>query len=612
MKVPRLKGLAAAAVALATLALPLQAMADSHRADGPDRARCNQIQQVDGQFGWLARQYPQLQQWLMQCQGMSGPATPIPPLTPSASQPPAPAPQLVSFSDLGGYSWAQGDINLLQSMGIMQGFGHGIFRPGGILTRVQFAALLQRVFHLTVPSNPISFVDVTTGYWGYNAVESAAPYMGEFQTPGGLAFEPSLPMLRIDVAASIGKILVTEGLAQLPSASQVQTIWGGFADGSQVPAGLAQYAAVAVQSGIMVGMANGSFGVDDTLNRAEAAVLLTRVLEGTETMPGGTGTIGTTTYVTGTVTSATATSVQLSNGTTYQAASGETLNLAVNESVTLTLNAQSQVIGYIINNNSTTTVTGTVTSTTATSVQLDNGTTYYAASGETLNLAVNESVTLNLNSSMQVVSYTINSSTTTVTGTVTSTTGTSVQLNNGTTYYAASGETLNLAVNDSVTLTLNSSQQVTSYTINSSGPVATSFLNGYIVSASASNVVVAVYSSGASITTYGLDSGATITLNGQAVSAASLPLGDYAQIGIDSTAHVASIAATTPSGQLTGYALESVNGSNVATLSDGQLVSLGSAPVVFNNGGQSTLTALYGQSVTIDPGVMGGSALVVH
>ncbi len=554
MKVPRLKGLAAAAVALATLALPLQAMADSHRADGPDRARCNQIQQVDGQFGWLARQYPQLQQWLMQCQGMSGPATPIPPLTPSASQPPAPAPQLVSFSDLGGYSWAQGDINLLQSMGIMQGFGHGIFRPGGILTRVQFAALLQRVFHLTVPSNPISFVDVTTGYWGYNAVESAAPYMGEFQTPGGLAFEPSLPMLRIDVAASIGKILVTEGLAQLPSASQVQTIWGGFADGSQVPAGLAQYAAVAVQSGIMVGMANGSFGVDDTLNRAEAAVLLTRVLEGTETMPGGTGTIGATTYVTGTVTSATATSVQLSNGTTYQAASGETLNLAVNESVTLTLNAQSQVIGYNINNSSTTTVTGTVTGTTATSVQL----------------------------------------------------------NNGTTYYAASGETLNLAVNDSVTLTLNSSQQVTSYTINSSGPVATSFLNGYIVSASASNVVVAVYSSGASITTYGLDSGATITLNGQAVSAASLPLGDYAQIGIDSTAHVASIAATTPSGQLTGYALESVNGSNVATLSDGQLVSLGSAPVVFNNGGQSTLTALYGQSVTIDPGVMGGSALVVH
>ena len=79
MKVPRLKGLAASAVALATLALPLQAMADHGGGDhGPAQARCAQMQHVEGQFKWLSRQYPMLEQWLMQCAGMAGPVAPPP------------------------------------------------------------------------------------------------------------------------------------------------------------------------------------------------------------------------------------------------------------------------------------------------------------------------------------------------------------------------------------------------------------------------------------------------------------------------------------------------------------------------------------------------------
>jgi hypothetical protein len=210
------------------------------------------------------------------------------------------------FVDLAGFAWAQPDIDHLSQLGILKGMGNKQFQPQGHLTRAQFAALLDRLFNLPQPASPIAFVDVPATFWAYGAVEAAAPYMSAFQTPGGQAFEPDLDITRIEVAATIGKIEVAEGLATLPTLAAAQEVWAGFNDGNLVPQGLMQYAAVTVQLGLMHGYPNGDFGVERTLNRAEAAVLLDRVLRSTETMPGSTtpgtgtgGTGGTTTTVTG-------------------------------------------------------------------------------------------------------------------------------------------------------------------------------------------------------------------------------------------------------------------------------------------------------------------------
>jgi hypothetical protein len=710
MKIPGLKGLAASAVALATVALPLQAMAAPHARAGLDPARCQQIQSVEGQYQWLARQYPQLQQWIMQCAGMAGPAAPS-----------GPAAQLQAFSDLDGYGWAADDIDLLQSMGIMQGVGADLFRPAGILSRVQFAALLQRVFHLTVPSNPISFVDVPTGYWGYDAVEAAAPYMGEFNTPGGVAFEPNLPMLRIDVAATIGKILVSENLAQLPTAAEAASVWGGFADGSLVPAGLSQYAAVAVQAGIMTGYANGKFGVDDTLNRAQAAVLLVRVLEGTESMPGGTGSIGSTSSVQGTFQSASGTALNLTvNGSAEQftlSPSGVTVtlngaasslgSLTAGDEVTLTLNASGQVIAVAATGTGTgvATLSGTVSSVNGNTLVISvNGTDIQltAAPGVTLTVVPGETVTVSVNASGQIVSVTVTGTTTSsATGTVVSVTSGDIELAvNGSdiTYPIAAGATVtlngasvpigSLAAGDSATVTINASGQVTNIaatgssattsetgtlvaintgastielsingtnqtftvvagatitvngqaaglgelsagetaaiTIDSAGqvtaisvsaPTVASTVTGYIVATSATNVAVAVYeNNGVAQSAHAIDAGAQITLNGSASSAASLPLGDAATVGLDSNGGVASIAATTPSGQVTGE-LVGITATQASVFVNGsvQYIALGSAPVAFSGGSEIGVTSLpLDTTITIDPSAINGSALLVH
>jgi hypothetical protein len=693
MKVPRLRGLAASAVALATLALPLQAMAAPHRGD--DQARCNQIQKLEQRFPQLSQNYPGLQQALEACTAA------------------APASLLMSFNDLSGYSWAQSDIDLMQSMGIMKGVGRGLFQPGGILTRVQFAALLQRVFHLSVPSNPIQFVDVNQGFWGYNAVEAAAPFMGEFQTPGGLAFEPDLPMVRIDVAASLGKIEVAEGMATLPTTAAAQAVWATYADGSLVPAGLSQYAAVAVQTGIMKGYANGSFGVEDTLNRAQAAVLLARVLQGTETMPTGTATIGGTTTLQGTFasTSGSTLTITTSSGSqsltlspsgvtvTINGASGSLSGLTSGESITVTLNAQQQVIAIAAtsNNTSVSTLSGTVVSVTSSSIVLNIPgvslpVTLNFAPGTSLTATVGDSVTVSLNSDGQVVAIAVTNTTSTVSGTVNGVNATTITVNNTAYTLSASGVTVTgdasslggVATGDTVTLTLTNNQvtaiDVTSavstltgtvtgvsssqisisvngaspvtFTIASgatvtvngtsatlsavtggetvtltlsngqvtaiavAGPVATHTVTGYIVSDSASSVTVAVYGSGGtSQTGYSIDTGANVTLNGSTVAVSSLPLGDAATVGLDANNGVASIAATTPSDQVTGQ-LVGINATTAQVLLANntiKTVSLGSAPVAFVNGGVVAVTSLaLDQSITIDPTELNGSALLVR
>jgi hypothetical protein len=193
-----------------------------------------------------------------------------------------------TFSDLGGYGWAAGAIDQLAQMQVLRGVGGDHFDPGGTLTRAEFATLVVRVFNLQAPAGGgATFVDVPSGFWGASAIAAAAPYMTEYKLPGGTAFEPDLPATRIDVAATIGEIEVAQGTAQLPSASAAGAIWAAFSDGGTVPSGIAQAASVAVQLGVMKGYPSGAFGVEDPVSRAEAAVLLQRVLSASETMGGG-------------------------------------------------------------------------------------------------------------------------------------------------------------------------------------------------------------------------------------------------------------------------------------------------------------------------------------
>ncbi len=130
-----------------------------------------------------------------------------------------------TLSDLQGH-WAQPYIEALVAQGIMSGFEDGLFRPDDPITRVQFAAIVQKAFSPT-PQKPVAdFPDISQNFWGYNAIQTA--YRAGFLSgyPDG-QFKPNEQLTRVQGIA---------GLAQgLGYTSPDTSILSVYQDVNQVP-----------------------------------------------------------------------------------------------------------------------------------------------------------------------------------------------------------------------------------------------------------------------------------------------------------------------------------------------------------------------------------------
>ncbi|MDA8145626.1 MAG: S-layer homology domain-containing protein [Thermaerobacter sp.] len=184
----------------------------------------------------------------------------------------------VTFTDLGGWAWAQNAIDTLAKEGIIHGVGNGQYDPGGNVTRAQFACLMQHAFALPQPASPIAFADVPRNSWQYPCVGAGAAYFDYYQLPGGgYAFHPDQGFDRQDVATVIVRILVKSGKLQLASSAQTQALLAKVTDASNIAPNLAPYVATAIQAGIMAGFPDGSFQPQTLLNRAQVAAVLLKL-----------------------------------------------------------------------------------------------------------------------------------------------------------------------------------------------------------------------------------------------------------------------------------------------------------------------------------------------
>lgn len=177
------------------------------------------------------------------------------------------------FDDLTGYDWAATAIQELGAQGIIKGVATRVFAPSAAVTRGQFAALLQRLFDLSMPANPARFSDVIATDWYYQAVEAVAPFL-----PGaeGGRFRPSDPVTREQVAAALVRLLSQQGLVD-SSSCQVDAVLAPFGDASAIAPGLRTDVGTAIASHLMRGPPGGTFNPRGTLTRAEAAVALYRL-----------------------------------------------------------------------------------------------------------------------------------------------------------------------------------------------------------------------------------------------------------------------------------------------------------------------------------------------
>lgn len=183
------------------------------------------------------------------------------------------------FQDIGpGHGWAANAIRSMFRHKILAGMGDNKFNPDALVTRAQFAKILVKTMgtELINPEEP-TFADVQKDFWAYQFVETAAEegWLTGYDINDKLYFKPHFPAVREDMAVAIVKALDLDLLSE----SEADDVLDDFKDADKISKELRVYVATAVYNELMQGYEDGTFRPLGTLTRAEAAVLMFRVLQ---------------------------------------------------------------------------------------------------------------------------------------------------------------------------------------------------------------------------------------------------------------------------------------------------------------------------------------------
>ncbi|BAY25722.1 S-layer domain-containing protein [Calothrix sp. NIES-2100] len=180
----------------------------------------------------------------------------------------------IKFDDVSENHWAKDFIAELAALQIIQGFPDGSFRPDEQLTRAQFAAMLSQAFDKVQVRNPISFRDVSTKHWAYNAIREA--YSTGFLAVSGSQFNPAQSLSRLEVLLTIAR-----GLNYTFSGS-TETILAAYTDITSIRSDVRSAIAALTQRGIVVNYPDvQTLNADKVATRAEVTALIYKSLVST-------------------------------------------------------------------------------------------------------------------------------------------------------------------------------------------------------------------------------------------------------------------------------------------------------------------------------------------
>lgn len=183
-----------------------------------------------------------------------------------------------SFADLQGH-WSQADVELLASKRIVNGQTETDFVPEGYVTRAEFVSLIVRALGLEADSTSVrhAFADIAETDWFAGVVGAAVKAQivsgfedGTFRPNDTITREQMAVMLANALAFANKSVSVTGKLLPLLAVFEDKAAIGPWA---QVAA--AQMA----ESGIMTGQTERQFAPQDLATRAQAAVVVKRMLQ---------------------------------------------------------------------------------------------------------------------------------------------------------------------------------------------------------------------------------------------------------------------------------------------------------------------------------------------
>lgn len=181
---------------------------------------------------------------------------------------------IVTFIDMTNH-WAKADVERISLHKIIKGYPDKTFGPDKFVTRAEFAVMLARVLEIAKLNKTeglnYSFSDMSSNDWFYEAVNQLAPEgVIEGYTDG--TFGPNKTITREEAAAMVARLIVK--LNVHTSDSELT-----FKDNAKISPWATQYLSKVISLGIIEGMPDGNFNPADNSTRAQAAVMILRMLE---------------------------------------------------------------------------------------------------------------------------------------------------------------------------------------------------------------------------------------------------------------------------------------------------------------------------------------------
>ncbi|MFC6553409.1 S-layer homology domain-containing protein [Cohnella cellulosilytica] len=178
-----------------------------------------------------------------------------------------------AFRDVRGH-WAEREIERLSARTILNGVSADEFAPGRTVTRAEFAAMLARALGLGGSGAEAGFADVRSGDWFAEAV-SAAAQIGIVEGGTDGRFRPGATITREQMAVMAARALGLTGV----SSGEASGAAANLKDLNTLKAWSVEPVRLVLEAGIMRGNPSGLFAPEDAATRAEAAVIIVRLLE---------------------------------------------------------------------------------------------------------------------------------------------------------------------------------------------------------------------------------------------------------------------------------------------------------------------------------------------
>lgn len=170
----------------------------------------------------------------------------------------------VKFTDVPSDHWASSFISEMADKGVMSGVGNNKFSPSSTLTGAEFVTMIVRQFY----EDKIG----ASGDMWYSAFMDVAEKEG-ILSGTGITAEGTIS--RYDMAQLMYNVLKAQGVTTSPLSDTSKV-----ADWSSVPSSYRDAVSVCYNMGMLSGIdSNGTFGGNGNMDRAQAAVVMSRLID---------------------------------------------------------------------------------------------------------------------------------------------------------------------------------------------------------------------------------------------------------------------------------------------------------------------------------------------